>query len=69
MNEQLKKIQKDTGIKMGQYDNEKNRLYNQGKLLIKAIESYIKQIELLDMTSEQMFLDTLDKLNELSVKY
>lgn len=67
MNELQKEIQKETGIKQGKYDNEKNRLYNQGLTLLKMVSIYVKQVELAKMTNEQFFLDWEDKLNELSV--
>ena len=69
MNEQLKQLQKTTGIKQGQFDNEKNRLYNMGKTLLSAIDAFIKTVENDNMTNEQFFLDWLDKVNEYSVKY
>ncbi len=69
MNDYLKKIQKEYGIKMGNYSNPKNRLFNMGILLLKSIEEYIKQIEDNNLTSEQFFLDFCDDLNSLSVKY
>lgn len=69
MNETLKKIQKDTGIKQSQYDNEKNRLYNQGLTLLKMLNLYVKQVEDANMTNEQYFLNFLDSLNETSIRY
>ena len=69
MNETLKKIQKETGIKQGQYDNEKNRLYNQGLPLLKMLNLYVKQVEDANMTDEQYFLNFLDSINEISVRY
>lgn len=69
MNETLKKIQKETGIKQGQYDNEKNRLYNQGLTLLKMLNLYVKQVEDANMTDEQYFLNFLDSINEISVRY
>lgn len=68
MLEQLKKLQKDTGIKMGQYDNIKNMLYHQGQILIKAVETYVKAVEEAEMTGEQFFITFEDILNEISVK-
>lgn len=69
MNETLKKIQKDTGIKQGQYDNEKHRLYNQGLTLLKMLNLYVKQVEDANMTNEQYFLNFLDSINEISIRY
>ena len=69
MNETLKKIQKETGIKQGQYDNEKNRLYNQGLTLLKMLNLYVKQVEDANMADEQYFLNFLDSINEISVRY
>lgn len=68
MNDVLKKIQKETGIKQGKYDNEKNRLYHQGKSLLSMLDMYIRQVEYAKMTNEQFFIDFEDKLNELSIK-
>lgn len=45
MNDELKKIQKETGIKMGKYDNEQNRLYNMCKMSILMLEDIWKAIE------------------------
>lgn len=69
MNETLKQIQKETGIKQGQYDNEKNRLYNQGLTLLKMLNLYVKQVEDANMANEQYFLNFLDSINEISVRY
>lgn len=69
MNNALKKLQKDSGIKQGQFDNEKNRLYNAGQTILLVVDNFIKQVEEAEMVNEQFFLDVLDKLNEYSVKY
>lgn len=69
MNDIAKRIQKEYGVKMGNYDNPKNRLFNMGMFLLKSIEEYIKQIEDNNFTNEQFFLDFCDDLNSLSVKY
>lgn len=69
MKEQVKKFQKDSGIKQGQFDNEKNRLYNAGQTILLVVDNFIKQVEEAKMVNEQFFLDVLDKLNEYSVKY
>ncbi len=69
MNKTLQELQKKYGIKLGQHDSEKNRLFNVGLLLLKSIDEYIEQIEKAEMTSEQFFLDFLDNLNASSVKY
>lgn len=68
MKKHLQKLQKDSGIKMGQYDNDKNRLFHQGKMLLQVLEIYIKEIESLKMTDEQFFIDFEDSINELSIK-
>lgn len=68
MNNVQKNIQKNTGIKQGKYDNEKNRLYNQGLTLLKMLNIYVKQVEEANMTNEQFFLNWEDSINELSVK-
>lgn len=54
---------------MGKYDNNKNRLFNYSKTLIYSLKMFIKEVEEFDMTNEQFFLDFLDQLNEISVKY
>ena len=43
-----------------------NELYD---ISLKLIENIISQTELFNATNSQSFLDWLDKLNELSVKY
>lgn len=68
MNQFQKTIQKATGIKQGQYDNEKNRLWAQGQTLLKVLNVYVKQVEAAKMCDEQFFIDFEDSLNELSVK-
>lgn len=69
MKEQVKKFQKDSGIKQSKFDNEKNRLYHAGQTILLVVDNYIKQIEEAKMINEQFFIDVLDKLNEHSVKY
>lgn len=68
MNPQLQKLQKELGIKQGQYDNEKNRLYHQGQTLLKMVEFYIRQVEEAKLTDEQFFINWEDSINELSIK-
>ncbi len=68
MNDTLKELQKRYGVKLGKYDSEKNRLFNQGLLILKATEEYIKQVEKAKMTGESFFLDWEDDLNLLSIK-
>lgn len=68
MNPQLQKIQKDSGIKMGKYDNKQNELYHRGKLLLQMVDLYIKSVEEANMTDYTFYLDFEDKLNEYSVK-
>lgn len=67
MNDALKTIQKETGIKQGDFANEKNRLFHQGRTLLKMIEIYIEQVKAAQMTDEQFFIEFEDDLNELSV--
>lgn len=69
MNQLNQNIQKNSGIKMGKYDSKQNELYNQGLVIIKMLELYIKSIEETKMTNEQFFINFLDSINELSVKY
>lgn len=68
MNDALKKIQKESGIKMGQYNNLKNHLYHQSKLFIKILETFISEVEKANLTNEDFFINFEDKLNELSIK-
>lgn len=37
--------------------------------LINRVKEYIHCVEVAELTNEQWFLDTLDELNQLSVKY
>lgn len=69
MNQLNQNIQKNSGIKMSKYDSKQNELYNQGLVIIKMLELYIKSIEETKMTNEQFFINFLDSINELSVKY
>lgn len=68
MNTALKNLQKQTGIKQGQFDNEKNRLYNYCQTFILMLQNLIKQCEDANMTDEQFYIDFENKLNELSIK-
>lgn len=68
MNDELKKIQKETGVKMGKYDNEQNRLYNMCKMSILMLEDIWKAIETNNLQDSQMCLSWLDKINEISVR-
>lgn len=54
---------------MGNYDNSKNRLYNQCQIFKKGLDLLIKDIEENKQTNEQFFLEFLDYLNLTSVKY
>ena len=69
MNQLNQNIQKNSGIKMGKYDSKQNELYNQGLVIIKILELYINSIEETKMTNDQFFINFLDSINELSVKY
>lgn len=53
---------------MGNYSNEKNRLFHQGKAILEMVKLYIKQVETAEMTNEQFYLDFEDAINELSIK-
>ena len=68
MNDVLKNLQKNTGLKTGKYDNEKNRLYNMCQMSILMLETLWKQLEEAKMTNEQFCLDWLDAINEISVR-
>lgn len=68
MNETLKSIQKLTGIRQGNFANEKNRMYNACQMALMMVKSVIMQCEALKMTNEQFFIDFEDRLNELSIK-
>lgn len=39
MNDTLKELQKETGVKMGNFSNEHNRLYNACKMSILILEN------------------------------
>lgn len=69
MNQKLKKMQKISGIKQGQYDNEKNRLYSMGQTILLTLKAYIHSVEEAGLTNEQFFLNFLDEINYESVKY
>lgn len=69
MNDYLKRIQKETGIKMGKYDNDKNMFYHMSQACLKHVDMLIKKAEELELVNDQTFLSFLDKLNEYSVKY
>lgn len=69
MNDTLKKLQKETGIKQNNFDSEKNRMYNISKTILKGLEVYMKQVEELQMTNEQFFINFLDSVNAYSIKY
>lgn len=68
MNKELQKVQKLTKIKQGQYDNEKNRLYNMCQMSIQMLDELWNQIEKANMTNEQFCLDWLDSINEISIR-
>ena len=69
MNKELQKVQKITGIKQGQYDNEKNRLYNMCQMSILMLNELMDQIEKANLQNEQFVLDFCDKINELSIRF
>lgn len=66
MNPVLEKLQKDTGVKMGKFDNE--RIYNACKLSIVMLENIWKDIESLGLKNEQVVLDWLDQINAISIR-
>lgn len=68
MNDALKKIQKETGVKMGKYDNEHNRLYNTCKMSILMLENIWKDIQANNLQDSQFVLDWLDSINEISIR-
>lgn len=68
MNNTLKKIQKETGIKMGQFDNEKSRLYSACQLSIRMLENIWKDITTNNLQNDQFCLDWLDAINEISIR-
>lgn len=68
MNDALKKIQKETGIKMGKYDNEYNRLYNACKMSTIMLENIWKDIQVNNLQNSQFVLNWLDKINEISIR-
>lgn len=68
MNNVLKKLQKLTGLKTGKFDNDKNRVYNMCQMSILMLEGIWNEIEELGLKDEQMVLDWLDHINEISVR-
>ena len=68
MNKFKKQMQKMTGIKQGQFDNDKQRLWSACQTALFMIKNIIREIELAEMTNEQFFIDFEDELNELSIK-
>lgn len=68
MNKHLQKIQKETGIKMGKYDNDKNRIYHTTQMYIQSLKLLVKEAEELGLTNEQFWINFEDEINELSVK-
>lgn len=68
MNDVLKKIQKETGTKIGKFDNEHNRLYNACKMSIVMLESIWKDIQVNQLQDSQFVLNWLDTINEISVR-
>lgn len=54
---------------MKDFPKDKTYLLSMGKAILESTKAYIKAVEANKMTNEQFFLDTLDALNSLSVKY
>lgn len=46
-----------------------NRIKYNASQLIEEVDSFIRLVESKDLTNEQWFLNFLDELNELSIKY
>lgn len=69
MNKILKDIQNKIGIKQGNYDNEKNRLYNMCQMSVLMLNELMDQIEKAELQNEQFVLDFCDKINELSIRF
>jgi hypothetical protein len=44
-------MQKISGIKQGQYDNEKNRLYSMGQTILLTLKAYIHSVEEAGLTN------------------
>lgn len=68
MKKQLQNIQKKSGIKMGKYDNDKNRLYHTTKAYLQSLKLLVMEAEELGLTDEQFWIDFEDELNEISIK-
>lgn len=68
MNQQLKNIQKSTGIKQGQFDNEHNRIYHACKTMLMALNTLVKQAEEAGLTDKDFWIDFEDELNTISIK-
>ncbi len=68
MNDFQKQFQKETGIKTGKYDNEKNRIYNMCRISILMLENIWNDIVKNELQDSQMCLDWLDKINEISIR-
>lgn len=69
MNIIQKSLQKMTGVKQGRFDSDKERLYSACKTLTFMLNSIVEEVEKAEMTNEQFFIDFLDTINEISVKY
>lgn len=50
------------------YPNEKNKLYNMCQASINILEEIWTMIEKAGMQHEQLVLDWLDKINEISIR-
>lgn len=68
MNDTLKELQKVTGVKMGKYDSEQNRLYNMCNLSILMLENIWEDVVTANLKDSQFILNWLDKLNEISIR-
>lgn len=68
MNKVLKQIQKETGLKMGNYDTDQNRLYNMCQMSILMLENIWKDIASHNLQNSQFVLDWLDTINEISIR-
>ena len=57
-----------TGIKQGQFDSDKQRLWSACQTALFMIRNIITEVEKAGMCNEQFFIDFEDELNELSIK-
>lgn len=63
-----KKLNKNL-MNIDKFDSKETRFYKMSQVTIKMVERLIAIAEEDGLTNSQQFLDFLDKINELSVKY